>query len=70
VVKSADENGNDIWVDVLTVHDNGVKDLVEVEMEDGRKIRCTLDHKFRTLNGMLSLQEIIDRELEIIHEIE
>ena len=69
-IKSADENGDDIWVDVLTIHNNGVKDLVEVEMEDGRTIRCTLDHKFRTVEGMLPLQEIINRELEIIHEVE
>jgi DNA polymerase-3 subunit alpha len=67
-VKSADENGNDIWVEVLDVHNNGEKELVEVEMEDGRKIKCTLDHKFRTPKGMLALEEIISLDLDIIME--
>jgi DNA polymerase-3 subunit alpha len=67
-IKSADETSADIWVEVIDVHDNGVKDLVEVEMEDGTTIRCTLDHKFRTPEGMLPLEEIISRDLEIIGE--
>jgi DNA polymerase III alpha subunit len=67
-IKSADETSADIWVEVIDVHDNGVKDLVEVEMEDGTNIRCTLDHKFRTPEGMLPLEEIISRDLEIIGE--
>lgn len=67
-VKSADEAGNDIWVEVINVHDNGVKDLVEVEMEDGTIIRCTLEHKFRTPEGMLPLQDIVSRDLEILGE--
>lgn len=65
-VKSANDSGDDIWVEVVDVHDNGVKDLVEVEMEDGTIIRCTLDHKFRTPEGMLPLTEIISRDLEIL----
>lgn len=68
-VKSADENGDDIWVEVVDVHDNGVKDLVEVEMEDGTTIRCTLDHKFKTPEGMLPLEEIISRDLEILGDV-
>lgn len=67
-VKSVDEKGKNIWVEVETVHDNGVKELVEVEMEDGRKIRCTLDHKFKTPGGMLPLKKIIENNLEIIVE--
>lgn len=69
-VKSADENGDSIWVEVVDVHDNGVKDLVEVEMENGTTIRCTLDHKFRTPEGMLPLEEIIFRDLEILGDCE
>lgn len=67
-IKSADENQNEIWVEVTDVHDNGEKDLVEVEMENGVKIKCTLDHKFRTKEGMLPLEEIISRDLEIVSE--
>lgn len=69
-VKSADEDGNDIWVEVIDTHDHGVLDLVEVELEDGKKIRCTWDHKFRTSEGMLPLYEIEERELEIFVENE
>lgn len=68
VIKSANENGDNIWVDVVDVHDNGIKDLVEVEMEDGRTIKCTLNHKFKTPEGMLPLQEIIFRDLDILEE--
>lgn len=65
-IKSADKNGNIIWVDVINVYDHGVLDLVEVELEDGKKIKCTLDHKFRTTNGdMLPLYEILEKNLEI-----
>ena len=67
-IKSADKDGNDIWVEVLKTHDHGILDLVEVEMEDGKKIKCTMDHKFRTSEGMLPLHVIIDKELEIVVE--
>lgn len=67
-IKSADEDGKDIWVEVIDVHNNGEKELVEVEMEDGRKIRCTIDHKFQTSEGMIPLEEIISRNLDIIME--
>ena len=68
-VKSADSDGNIIWVDVVNVYDHGVLDLVEVELEDGKKIKCTLDHKFRTTTGkMLPLSEIIENDLEIVVE--
>ena len=66
-VKSFDGT-QEIWVDVVTVHDHGTLDLVEVELEDGKKIKCTIDHKFRTTEGMLPLYEILDKELEIVVE--
>ena len=64
-IRSSDKNGSEIWVEVKDVHDHGVLDLVEVELEDGKKIKCTLDHKFRTSEGMIPLKEIIERGLEI-----
>jgi len=67
-VKSADEDGNDIWVEVIDAHDHGELGLVDVELEDGKKIRCTLDHKFMTTKGMQPLREIITRRLDIIVE--
>ena len=69
-VKSADKDGKIIWVDVVNVHDHGILDLVEVELEDGKKIKCTIDHKFRTSEGMLPLHEILEKDLELIIEDE
>lgn len=63
-IKSSDGNA-DIWVEVNDVHHNGQKELVEVELEDGKKIRCTLDHKFATSEGMMPLNKIIEKDLEI-----
>jgi DNA polymerase-3 subunit alpha len=65
-IKSADENGADIWVPVKDIHDHGILPLVEVEMEDGTKIRCTMRHKFETIYGKLPLEEIVCRGLEIV----
>lgn len=67
-IKSADENGQDIWVDVSNVYDHGILPLVELEMEDGTKMKCTMKHKFETKFGKLSLEEIICQNLEIVSE--
>lgn len=40
----------------------GVKDLYEVELEDGRIIKATMDHQFMTNKGWLSLKEICDTD--------
>jgi DNA polymerase-3 subunit alpha len=48
-VMSRDESTKeDIFVRVVDRHDHGVLPLVEVELTTGEKIRCTMDHKFRT----------------------
>lgn len=68
-VRSRDENTKeDIFVEVINNHSNGIKDLVEIELDTGEKIRCTMDHKFRVQeNGdMLPLSEIIDKGLTIV----
>ncbi len=51
--------------DIVEAFETGEKEVVEIETEDGRTIRCTLDHKFYTDEGHLPLREIIDRGLEI-----
>jgi len=57
----------DEFVEVLDVIDNGIKEVVEVTMEDGKKITCTLDHKFLCKDGKKRpLYEILDRDLEIM----
>jgi DNA polymerase-3 subunit alpha len=67
-VKSRDENTKeDIFIKVLDIHDHGELELVEIELDDGRKVRCTLDHKFRTkCNQMLPLHQILSENLELV----
>ena len=54
------------FVPVLNVFDQGVKEVVQVEFEDGRTVSATLDHKFQTKLGMLSLKQILEEDLEIL----
>jgi DNA polymerase-3 subunit alpha len=68
-VKSRDEKTKeDIFVEVLNLHNHGELDLVEVELDTGEKVKCTMDHKFRVKehNKMLPLWKIIKDKLTIV----
>jgi DNA polymerase-3 subunit alpha len=68
-VRSRDEKtGKDIFIPVKENHDHGVLRLVEVELETGEKVKCTLDHKFRTVETgeMLPLWQILKDNLSIV----
>jgi intein/homing endonuclease len=68
-VRSRDEiTGNDIFVEVIALHDHGELEVVEVELDDGRKVTCTMNHKFRVKeNGeMLPLWQILKEGLTIV----
>lgn len=68
-VRSRDEDTQkDIFIQVKNNHDHGVLRLVEVELETGEKVRCTLDHKFRTVEtgDMLPLWQILRDNLSIV----
>lgn len=68
-VKSRDEKTKeDIFVQIADKHDHGVLKLFEVELTNGEKVKCTMNHKFRTEeNGeMLPLWWIIKDELTIV----
>lgn len=68
-VRSRDEGTQkDIFIQVKDNHDHGVLRLVEVELETGEKVRCTLDHKFRTVETgeMLPLWQILRDNLSIV----
>lgn len=70
-LKSRCENSKkSVLVEVLNRHDHGVLDLVEVELTTGEKVKCTWDHKFRTLETgeMLPLWEISKKGLSIVVE--
>jgi DNA polymerase-3 subunit alpha len=56
----------DHYVEVLDVHKNR-KELYEVELEDGRKIKCSMDHKFLCEDKeMRPLRDIISQNHSII----
>lgn len=53
------------FVEVKNKFYRGKKKVVEIELEDGRKLKATLEHKFETKFGLLSLSEILKRDLEV-----
>jgi len=59
---------NDIISDqLIEVFETGEKDVFEAELENGFKIRSTMDHKFLCEDKkMYTLEDIIDKNLEII----
>lgn len=60
------KNSKDHYVSVKDVHENKV-DLYEIEMEDGTKISCSMDHKFLCKDKkMHCLRDILAHDLEIV----
>jgi len=60
------ENNIDHFVQVVDIHKNEVE-VYEVEMEDGTKICCSMDHKFLCGDKkMHTLRDIISQRLEIM----
>ena len=59
-------DGSQITVnEIIEVFETGEKEVVEIETNDGRILRCTLDHKFYTDQGFLPLKEILEKGLDI-----
>lgn len=68
-VRSRDEQtGNDIYVEVVGNHDHGELDVIEIELESGEKVQCTMNHKFRTVETgeMLPLHQILEYGFSIV----
>lgn len=67
-VKSRDEKTKEeIFVPLQKVHNHGKVSVYEFTMDDGRKIKCTKDHKFRVEDGrMLPIWQIMEENLEIV----
>jgi len=66
-VRSRNEkNKKDIFTKVVKNHYHGKLPLVKITLNDGKTIKCTMNHKFRTTCGqMLPLKTIIERQLSI-----
>lgn len=57
----------DEFAAVKARHDHGIIDVYEIELDDGRKVKCTLDHKFRVEDGrMLPIWQIMKENLSIV----
>jgi len=63
-----ESTGKDTLTRVVDRHDHGVLDLVEVELTSGEKVKCTWDHKFRTVETgeMLPLWKIHKLGLSVV----
>jgi len=60
------DNDKDHYVEVINIHENEVE-VYEIEMEDGTKISCSLDHKFLCEDKkMHTLREILKENLGIM----
>jgi len=60
------DNEKNHFVEVVDIHKNKV-DVYEIEMEDGTKITCSMDHKFLCKDKkMYTLRDIISHNLEIM----
>jgi DNA polymerase III alpha subunit len=67
-VKSRDElSGQTIYVRVRDIHNNGVKRVYEFKLDNGKTIKCSVDHKFRVADGrMLPINQIAGEGLDIV----
>lgn len=55
---------------IKTIHFNGQKEIVLVKDDGGRSIKCTVDHKFMTPNGMLPIGDIGVGGVVLVHHDE
>jgi DNA polymerase-3 subunit alpha len=71
-IQSRDEQTKEnILVEIINKYDHGFLPLVEIELESGEKVKCTMSHKFRVEESgeMLPLWKIIKEDLTIIVNI-
>lgn len=54
------------YVKVKDTFKQGVKKIVEIKTLSGKSIKCTMDHKFMTDEGMMPLHEIIKQNKKLI----
>lgn len=67
LVSRDERTGDDIFVEVIALHDHGVLNVFEFEFDDGSKITCTAEHKFRTSDGrMLPIRQILEEGLDVV----
>lgn len=67
-ILAVNEKGLPIKTRVVDLHDHGILKAYRVEFEDGYSVVSSADHKFLTKNGMISLKEIVQSNLEVYCE--
>lgn len=61
----------DGFIEVVNKYDNGINDVVEITMESGKSITCTVDHKFLCNDGNIyPLYEILENKYEIACDLD
>ena len=68
-VRSRDEEtGQDIFIEVAANHDHGELELFDVTLDTGEEVRCTMEHKFRTIETgeIMPLHQILRDGLSIV----
>lgn len=54
---------------LATLLHQGVREVVEYEISNGKTIRCTPDHKVLTVNGWMEIQIAFERKIRLVKSI-
>lgn len=57
-VYCVNQNGNTVETEVIAIHDHGILEGYEITFDDGYSLVCSINHKFLTEEGQMSVQEI------------
>lgn len=57
---------NNTYKKLLNIFTKGIEEMVEIELENGRKLKCTLDHKLLTNKGWIKVREIMNTDCEVL----
>ena len=69
VLKSFDENGGELVNnDVLGVLEQGVREVVELQLENGCRLKCTPDHQVYTQRGWVRV-DALSNEDEVLTDV-
>jgi DNA-directed DNA polymerase III PolC len=62
---SVDINNKIVENELINIYDSGEQEIYKIELENGKKIKATINHKFMTNQGYKTIKEIIEQQLTI-----